>query len=269
MFKKGWLVLSAVPRIFHARVRFGGKCPSIGLAVSDAWPDRYQLRRLPYDLALARAGARVVTLVPSHLKRLDRMLKNIHGLVLAGGEDVHPVHSGAKGHGTRDTNLDRDNFELMLLDKAAEARLPVLCICRGAQLLAVWAAGRLESQDHDAGRMKDHFSTLRRHAWHHVDMRPGTRLWKIFGGKPAHTNSFHHQVIVDPGRLSIAAVAGKEEIEGVELSGERFVVGVQWHPELQAIFSDANQRLFHALVDEARKVQSFESRAADLAVPGT
>lgn len=253
MVKKGWLFLSAIPRVFHARVRFAGKVPAIGLAVSDAWPDRYQFRRLPYDLALARAGARVVTLVPSHLKRLDRMLEGIHGLVLAGGEDVHPKHSGAEGHKAFDTNLDRDIFELMLLDKAAEARLPVLCICRGAQLLAVWAAGRLESQDHNAGRMKGHFSTFRRRAWHHVDMQPGTRLWNIFGGKPVYTNSFHHQVIVDPGRLRIAAVTGKEDIEGVELPGERFVIGVQWHPELQAIFSDANQKLFNALVDEARK----------------
>ena len=85
MFKKGWLFLSALPRIFHARVRLGNGCPSIGLAVSDAWPDRYQFRRLPYDLALARAGARVVTLVPSHLKQLDRMLEGIPVLIRAAG----------------------------------------------------------------------------------------------------------------------------------------------------------------------------------------
>ncbi len=266
MLKKGWLFLSAFPRIFHARVRFGSKCPSIGLAVSDAWPDRYQFRRLPYDLALARAGARVVTLVPSDLKRLDRMLEGIHGLVLAGGEDVHPKHYGEKEDSAGGTNLNRDTLEFTLLDKAARARIPVLCICRGAQLLSVWASGRLESQDHDPRRMKYHFSTVRRFAGHHVNMQPGTRLWDIFGDKPVYTNSFHHQRIVDPGRLRIAAVAGKKDIEGVELSDERFVVGVQWHPELQAIFSAANQRLFQALVDEARKVQSFESIGADKAV---
>ena len=257
MFKKEWLFLSAIPRIFHARTRrFGGKCPTIALAVSDTWPDRYQFRRLPYDLALARAGARVVTLVPAHAKRLDKMLEGIHGLVLAGGEDVLPKHDGAGGQGAHGTHPDRDSFELILLDKAAEANIPVLCICRGAQLLASWAGGRLESQDHDSKRMKDHFSTIMRYAWHHVIMRPGTRLWNIFGDKPAYTNSFHHQAIIDPGRLRVAAVAGQEDIEGVELSGDRFVIGVQWHPELQAIFSDANQRLFHALVDEARKACS-------------
>lgn len=266
MLKKGWLCLSALPRIFHSRVRSGSRCPSIGLAVSDAWPDRYQFRRLPYDLALARAGARVVTWVPSDLNRLDRILEGIHGLVLAGGEDVHPKHYGKEENSAGVTNLNRDTFEFILLDKAAQARIPVLCICRGAQLLAVWASGRLESQDHDARRMKYHFSTVRRFAGHHVAMQPGTRLWNIFGDKPVYTNSFHHQRIVDPGRLRVAAVAGKKDIEGVELSDERFVVGVQWHPELQAIFSASNQRLFQALVDEARKVQSFESLAADKAV---
>lgn len=255
MLKKGWLFLSAVPRIFHARAKFGGKRPVIGLAVSDAWPDRYQFRRLPYDLALARAGARVTTLVPSHLKKLDRALRGIHGLVLAGGEDVHPKHSGVKEHLVSGTKLDRDIFELILLERASQAHLPVLCICRGAQLLAVWASGRLESQDHDARRMEDHFGTLRKHVWHHVDIQHGTHLWNIFGGKPVYANSFHHQMIVDPGRLRVAATAGKNDIEGVELPGERFVVGVQWHPELQAIFSDTNQGLFRALVDEARKVQ--------------
>ena len=258
MFKKGWIFLSSMPRIFHARVRLGRKCPSIGLAVSDAWPDRYQFRRLPYDLALARAGARVVTLAPSQINKIDRMLEGIHGLVLAGGEDIHPRHYGDKGNPACDTNPDRDSFEFILLGKAAQAGIPVLCICRGAQLLAVWAGGKLKSQDQDVRRMKYHFSTFNRLAGHHVDMRPGTRLWDIFGEKSLRTNSFHHQAIVDSGRLRITAVAGKGDIEGVELPGKRFVVGVQWHPELQAIFSDANQKLFRVLVDEARKVKSFE-----------
>lgn len=256
MFKKVWLFLSAIPRIFHARVRFGKVCPSIGLAVSDAWPDRYQFRRLPYDLALARVGARVVTMVPSHLKDLDHILEGIHGLVLAGGESVHVKYTGVEGHGASDANLDRDIFEFTLLDKAAQAGIPVLCICRGAQLLTVWAGGRLKSQDHRAWRMKNRFSTVGIRAWHRVVVRPGTRLWDIFGSKPVYTNSFHRQMIADPGRLRIAAVAGKEDIEGVELCGERFVVGVQWHPELQAIFSDVNQRLFKTFVDEVRKVWS-------------
>ena len=256
MFKKSWLFLSAIPRIFRARTRrLGGKCPTIGLAISDTWPDRYQFRRLPYDLALARACARVVTLTPSHSKWLDRIFKNIHGLVLAGGEDVLPRSCGGKEQTTCGIKLDRDSFEFILLDKAAEAGIPVLCICRGAQLLAVWSGGCLENQDEDPRRMKEHFSTFWKYAWHHVNMQPGTRLWNIFGGKPVYTNSFHHQVIVDPGRLRIAAVVGKDDIEGVEMPDGRFVVGVQWHPELQAFFSDANQKLFQALIDEAQKIR--------------
>ena len=255
MFRKLWRFLSAAPRIVHARIRFGSKCPTIGLAVSDAWPDRFQFRRLPYDLALARAGARVITLVPSYMEEIDRIFDGIHGLVLAGGEDVDSKYSNAKSYGARDTNLGRDTFELLLLDRAAKAHIPVLCICRGAQLLALWAGGRLESQDHDKRRMKDHFSTFRKYAWHQVGMRPGTLLWNIFGDKPVYTNSFHHQVIIDPGRLRVSAVADREDIEGVEFSDERFVIGVQWHPELQAIFSDSNQKLFRVFVDEARNVK--------------
>ncbi len=248
MLKKGWTVLSAFPRILHARMRSGNDCPSIGLAVSDAWPDRYQFRRLPYDLALARAGARVVTMAPSRAKHLDRIIANIHGLVLAGGEDIHPDHSGADEGDARSISLERDKFEMMLLDRAARRNIPVLCICRGAQLLAVWAGGRIECRHRDAAHAKGHISTPGRLAWHKVVAHPGSRLHDIFGGKPVFANSFHRYVITDAGRLRVSAVVGENDVEGVELAGERFVVGVQWHPELQAVFSEPNQKLFRALV---------------------
>ena len=86
MFKKIFLALTALPRIFNARVRFPSHKPCIGLAVSDDWPDRFEFRRLPYDLALARAGASVVTFRPQNFPELDKMLDSINGLVLAGGE---------------------------------------------------------------------------------------------------------------------------------------------------------------------------------------
>ena len=252
MLKKISLALTALPKIFKARLGCTLNKPCIGVAISDHWPDRFEVRRLPYDLALARAGASVVTFRPDDFSELDHILDPINGLVLAGGEDVHPVYYGGDRNRAGRVNRERDELELALLEKASEKGLPVLCICRGAQLLSVWAGGSLESHDENTRMMTMHFSTFRRLARHRVSLTPHTKLFDILGNEPIRVNSFHHQTIVDPGALVVSAVTVKGGIEGVELPGDRFVVGVQWHPELQAFYKPRQQALFSALVKAAR-----------------
>jgi len=244
--------LTAFPKIISARIGLREHRPCIGIAVSDAWPDRFQFRRLPYDLAIARARGNVCTFTPQDLPELDSKFACIDGLLLAGGEDVHPEHYGGDEDAVGKVNIERDELEMILLEEAARRRLPVLCVCRGAQLLAVWAGGRLESMDENTKMMKIHVSTLRRFARHRLCVKPGTRIFNILGDKPLKVNSFHHQTIIDPGKLHISAFTTRGSIEGVELEGDRFVVGVQWHPEFQAIFNLRHQALFSALVAAAR-----------------
>jgi len=156
----------------------------------------------------------------------------------------------------RGVNAKRDELELKLLDEAAFLNLPVLCVCRGAQLLAVWGGGHLASQDYDEEHMNIHFSTFRRFGWHRVFIEPHTHLDTIFGNKHIHVNSFHHQTIVASGKLHVTATTKEGVIEGIELPGERFVVGVQWHPELQAFFHLYQQKLFTIFVNAARKIKT-------------
>jgi len=247
------LLFTALPKIIKARKGCVPGKPCIGVAVSDSWPDRFQFRRLPYDLALARAQATVRTFIPDHIHELDSMLNDIDGLVIAGGEDIHPKHYSGDIEYLRSVNERRDHLELTLLDKAFERNLPVLCICRGAQLLAVWAGGKLESHDENSRLMKLHFSTVRSLARHRVIVKPGSRLQGIIGDAPMTVNSFHHQNITDSGKLIVTASTKQGLIEGIEMEGERFVIGVQWHPELQAFYRPRQQALFKALVAEAQK----------------
>jgi len=247
------LALVAVPLVLFARLNQARGRVRIGLAVSDEWPDRFQFRRLPYDLAIARADADVLTFVPQDMPKIDTMLDEVDGLVLAGGEDVGYERYAGDPRSVRHVNPERDELELALLRKAEERDLPVLCICRGAQLLAAWAGGSLTSHRHDEELTQSHVTTFGSVARHSVSITPETRLAAVLGTKSLKVNSFHHFSITDPGRLQVTAREGTEGlIEAVELPGNRFVIGVQWHPELEAFYSRRHQALFNALVGAAR-----------------
>ena len=244
--------LHDTPKIVSARRKTDGSRPCIGLAVSDAWPDRYQIRRLPYDLALARAGARILTFSPGSLLYEEDKFRQLNGLVISGGEDVHPSHYEGDIASAGEINLERDRLELRLIEKAICHRIPLLCICRGAQLLAVWAGGKLESHDADELKMKIHTGPLWRFRRHVIALKPGSRLQSVYEKDQINVNSFHHQAIIDAGKLAISGTWEKDMIEGVELPGEAFVVGVQWHPELLALLNSRHQALFSALVEASR-----------------
>jgi putative glutamine amidotransferase len=102
--------------------------------------------------------------------------------------------------------------------------------------------------------MRKHFTTVFRWAGHKVSIRPGTRLDEIMGNKPVvQVNSLHHQAIIDPGRAEVSAMSEEKIIEAIELPESRFAVGVQWHPELQAVFSRRQQELFNGFVRACKR----------------
>jgi putative glutamine amidotransferase len=155
------------------------------------------------------------------------------GLLLTGGPDVEPARYGASPEAGVELHADpaRDALDLALLDRAGRERWPVLAVCYGIQLLNVFHGGTLVQDLDSAGKgghqvrePKDHLA--------HVVTRTGGR-WLDGCPDEFWVNSRHHQAI---GRLAgaLAAVATAPDgvIEAVELSeGERFVLGVQWHPE--------------------------------------
>jgi putative glutamine amidotransferase len=231
-----------------------GSGPRIGLSVSDLWYDRLQWHRAPYDLAVKKAGGRVVTIEPQDLKTLDPILDEVDALLLAGGGDVDPELFGGDPSKSYFVDRERDNFEIALLKRAQERALPVLAICRGIQILVVAEGGTLRNLESDPDLADRHGVTIRSYKAHDVWIQPGTRLHRLLGEGPHSVNSFHIQAVEHPGpRLKIAAVDADGVIEAVELPGDRMVIGIQWHPELQAV-TDVKQRApFEMLIEEARK----------------
>ena len=155
------------------------------------------------------------------------------GLLLTGGPDVEPARYGAEPEAGIELHTDpaRDTLDLALLTRAERQRWPVLAVCYGVQLLNVFHTGTLVQDLDRAGKSGHRVPEPKDHLAHTVKRSGGRWL----AGCPAEfwVNSRHHQAIEYLGEaLEPVATAPDGVIEAVELrGGERFVLGVQWHPE--------------------------------------
>lgn len=210
-----------------------------------------------YVRAVEKAGGLPFVLAPGPVEQVDEMLGRLDGLVLSGGADLDPGHYGEEPHETvSDVNPHRDHFELALSRAALRRDLPVLAICRGQQVLNVAMGGTLiQDIPSQVEGALDHDPKGERWApAHDVRILPGTRLREILGRDRVAVNSFHHQSIKTPapGLVVSACAVGDGVIEGVEMPGRRFVLGVQWHPEAFWDQPRDFQPLFAALVAASR-----------------
>jgi putative glutamine amidotransferase len=195
--------------------------------------------RLDDDISsVEQAGARARVLEVSESPR--KVLEQIDGLLLTGGGDVDPVLYGEDRHPTvDDAEPGRDEFEIDLARRAMAADLPLLAICRGAQVLNVAAGGTLVQDIPSAiatdltHQIKDPKNAVA----HEVSVTPGSKLEAALGASVAaahacRVNSRHHQSVGRVGTGLIASAAAPDGvIEAIERPESEFCVGVQWHPE--------------------------------------
>ncbi|MFL6121086.1 gamma-glutamyl-gamma-aminobutyrate hydrolase family protein [Actinophytocola sp.] len=192
------------------------------------------------------------------------VLSRVDGLVVAGGADVDPVHYGAhRAPATGPPRPDRDLAEHTLVEAALANGVPVLGVCRGMQLLNVVLGGTLHQHVPDVFGNDDHLPTPGTYGRVPVKTAPGSRLAAIVGSE-MDVHCHHHQSVdlLAPGLVPVAW-AGDGVVEAIELAGPDFVLGVQWHPEVDGMsgYGQANaerqrgqvadRRLFQALVEAA------------------
>jgi putative glutamine amidotransferase len=211
------------PRLHAAEIR---TTPSILL---HAWVDTHYTF---YPKAIARAGG-----MPVHLVReadAAALVPRLDGLVIAGGHDVDPRVYGREPTATT-SRLDpgRDACELSLIETALTLGVPLLGVCRGAQLMNVVRGGTLIDelvtvQEVEHTRVVYPPETR----VHPVSFEPGSILHDLYGDGIS-VNSFHHQSIGKLGRgVRVSALAADGTIEAIEIEGAPQAVGVQWHPEM-------------------------------------
>lgn len=244
------LMILLLPAMLIARFGRPKKGVRIALTVSNRWPTYLQYMRLPYDLAILRAGAKVVTIAPRNISNLNNLLDRVDGVIISGGEDIAPEEDHGKVKAVN-PNIHRDVLERKVLKEVEKRKLPLLCICRGMQLLSLAHGGKIACHDDDKALSKTHKSTLRSLGGHPVEINPSSHLHQIINRDKITVNSLHHQHITDPGNLKVSGKSPDGLIEAVETDDDRFAIGIQWHPELLALFDYKEEKFFNALVNAA------------------
>ncbi len=207
-----------------------------------------------YVAHVQRAGgiALLIPPDPALVSDPERVLDRIDALMLVGGADLAADTYGAEPHPRNDIPIPlRDATEIALVRAAHARRMPVLGICRGAQVINVAAGGTLSQHLPDDLGHEEHRREIGRFDGneHDVVVEPGSRALIATGETPHRVASHHHQAIDGLGEgLRVTARADDAVPEAIESTGDAWMLGVQWHPE-----PDPESRVIAALVDEARR----------------
>lgn len=224
-----------------------------------------------YVSAVEAAGG-IPVVLPPHRGGVAELAEALDGVLFSGGGDIRPSRYGDETmHPTTYGISDlRDEFELALLDAALARDLPVLCICRGIQVLNVGFGGTLYQDVADqfpgaSAHRPEGEGGARHEPLHAVAAEPGSLLAGVYGQGEIAANSFHHQTLKEIGAgLEVIGRSADGSVEAVAAPDRRFVLGVQWHPEMMFAVHDEHLRPFARLVEEAAAYREAKALGAAL-----
>lgn len=233
------------------------------IGVTCVYNENLNIGRLNFDYirAIEKAGGVPVPVFILKEESILPLLKIIKGLLLTGGGDVDPYYFGEEPFvGQGEISPLRDRIEIKLTKAALKRNIPLLGICRGAQVLNIAAGGSIYQDIHlnrlEKGVPLEHMQKAPRyHPFHDINIVEGTLLSRILKGKgKIRVNSFHHQAIkkVAAG-FRVNALASDGIIEGVESGAHFFALGIQWHPEALALKEfPGGQEIFNAFLQAVK-----------------
>ncbi len=216
------------------------------------------LKRVYFEVIENFGGLPVMLPNLTNLEVIEDWLKIVNGILITGGEDVHPSFYSEEILSDKvEVTSERDYVEIELLKKAQAKEIPVLGICRGPQVINVAFGGSLYQdlalrkeftlEHYNSGKPK--YSNR-----HQVVLAEESKLNNIIGKKEIWVNTYHHQIIKNMASDFLASALAKEDgvIEGIEHMQSR-ILGVQWHPEMM-LEEESSQKLFKWLIQEAGKL---------------
>ena len=222
-------------------------------AQTGVWDVRASFLPAIYFEGVGLAGGISMLLPPQYVDAeiADRVVDGLDGLIITGGRDVDPGTYGQDPHPATDEAIEdnrlRDAWEFELLKAAIRRGLPILGICRGAQVVNVALGGTLHQHLPDVLGHTRHQKGNAVFSTSSVRTVPGTRLAALIG-ESSDAQCYHHQALDRLGEgLIVSAQDDDGVIEAIEMPGDHFLLAVQWHPEERL----DDLRLFAALVEAA------------------
>jgi putative glutamine amidotransferase len=232
--------------------------PRIGITMRiELETDRFYLSRFYSEAVEAAGGAPLhISLIPNR-EYIGAVTDGLDGILLPGSDsDVDPLRYGHEPHqALGHVHSIKDETDLLVLEEIERRRLPLFGICFGMQVLNVSRGGTLiqdiASQVHDA--IKHEQGAPRDRPSHRIRLLEESRLASLAERNEAVVNSHHHQAIETVGRDLVASGwAADGLVEALEdPRSDRFVIAVQWHPELGWERDRLSQSLFSRFVSEA------------------
>ena len=204
----------------------GWWCAALALRLAGALPERISVRHPPSGKPLA-------------------------AVVIGGGSDIGPEHYGGDIDAKVRADPERDLLEIDWIKRAIRDRIPILGICRGAQLINVVMGGKLH-QDIRKIRVRTHnrpglLPTKR------VRLEEESRIAAIVKRRQLRVHSLHHQAVDRPGDgLRAVGYDLDEIVQAIESESGRPIIGVQWHPEY-LLYLPSQLALFRWLISQANK----------------
>lgn len=219
------------------------------------------------DAVLAAGGVPII--LPPQTGNNEEIFSIVDGLLFSGGGDIRPEIYGDREYHPKTYGIhdQRDNLELPLLREAIARDIPVLCICRGIQILNVALGGTLyqdvaDQFKPDIQHSQSELSIPASEPSHEVHLTPGSLAARVYGADVVRTNSFHHQSLKDvPAELTVVGRAPDGTIEAVERPGSHFVLGFQWHPEMMFKANGLHLKPFLSLIEAIERVDAAKVAA--------
>jgi len=230
--------------------------PIIGITTNSNQEKIHQMSSVSqeYIQSVIRAGG-IPILIPIQQNKEDlmRYIQLIDGLLLSGGVDIAPFIYGEEPiHKMDSIDYKRDYAEEILFQEAYAQNKPILGICRGMQFINISLGGTLyqdievqieNSFEHSPKNMP------RNQVFHSIDIKENNILYDIFSREKVLVNSFHHQAIKElADDLEAIAYSKDGLIEAIWNSKKKFVLGVQWHPEMLTISYPEFSQIFNGFI---------------------
>lgn len=208
------------------------------------------------DVVLRTGGIPIIIPVLKDTKEVAKYLNTIDGIIFTGGGDVSSLYFNVEPIKEVDSiDHDRDNTEMELFKGVYEKGIPILGICRGAQLINIALGGDIYQDIYSqVSNVNGHTcGTNVQEGYHTINILEDSILFEIFKKDKLVVNSQHHQAIRNIGEnLRVIARTSDGIVEAIESTNDKFILGLQFHPEAMAMKYEEFLKPFKYFVDRCK-----------------